>query len=186
MRIIAGKHKGRNLTAPAGREVRPTASRAREALFDILAHARFAERELIEGARVLDAFAGTGALGLEALSRGAAHASFMERDRDTRKLLADNVRALGEQARASVLAADALHPPRAAAPCDLVFMDPPYREKVAAAALEALAEQGWLADGAIVSLELPGKTDFDPPHGFALLDTRRYGKARIVFLSFGG
>lgn len=186
MRIIAGKHKGRAIAAPAGREVRPTSSRAREALFDILVHARFAGRELVEGARVLDAFAGTGALGLEALSRGAAHATFMERDRDARKSLSDNVAVLGETVRASVLAADALHPPRAATPCDLVFLDPPYREDAAAPALEALAEQGWLADGAVISLELPGKTDFDPPGGFALLDTRRYGKARIVFLRYGG
>lgn len=164
--------------------VRPTASRAREAVFDILMHARFAERELIKGAHVLDAFAGTGALGLEALSRGATRASFMERDRDIRKLLIDNVNALGEQARASVLAVDALHPPRAASPCDLIFMDPPYTEAVAVAALEALAAQGWIADDAIVSLEVAAKTNLDPPDGFALLDTRRYGKARILFLRF--
>ncbi len=164
--------------------VRPTASRAREALFDILMHARFAERELIKGAHVLDAFAGTGALGLEALSRGATRASFMERDRDIRKLLIDNVNALGEQARASVLAVDALHPPRATVPYDLIFMDPPYTEAVAVTALEALATQGWIADDAIVSLEVAAKTNFDPPDDFALLDTRRYGKARIVFLRF--
>ena len=117
MRIVAGKHRGRALAAPSGRELRPTSSRAREALFDILSHARFAERELIEDARVLDAFAGTGALGLEALSRGAAHATFMERDRDARVLLAANVKTLGEDKAATVLAADALHPPRAMAPC---------------------------------------------------------------------
>jgi 16S rRNA (guanine966-N2)-methyltransferase len=184
LRIIAGRHKGRNIAAPPGRTVRPTASRAREALFDILMHARFAGRELIEGAHVLDAFAGTGALGLEALSRGAARASFMERDREIRKLLADNVKALGEQARANVLAVDALQPPRAASPCDLIFMDPPYAEAVAETALEALGAQGWIRDEAIVSLEVAGKTNFDPPDGFALLDTRRYGKARILFLRF--
>jgi len=184
LRIIAGRHKGRRIAAPPGQGVRPTASRAREALFDILMHGRFAERERIEGAHVLDAFAGTGALGLEALSRGAARASFMERDRDTRKLLALNVKALGEEARASVLAADALHPPRAGRPCDLVFMDPPYAEAVAVTALAALAAQGWIADDAIIALEVAGRTNFDPPDGFALLDTRRYGKARILFLGF--
>jgi 16S rRNA (guanine966-N2)-methyltransferase len=182
MRIIAGKHKGRALSAPEGHEVRPTSSRAREALFDILAHAKFAERELIEGARVLDAFAGTGALGLEALSRGAAHAIFMERDRHTRGLLAANVKTLGEEARANVMAADAVHPSRAATACDLIFMDPPYGENVAAAALTALAGQGWFADGAVIALELPAKGDFVAPGGFALLDDRRYGKARILFL----
>lgn len=186
MRIIAGKHKGRGIVAPEGSGVRPTSSRAREALFDILAHAHFTEREALDGARVLDAFAGTGALGLEALSRGAAHASFMERDRAARTLLAANIKALGEGEAAAVLAADALHPPRATAPCDLIFLDPPYREDVAAPALTALAEQGWLGPGALASVELPGKTDFDPPEGFALLDTRRYGKARLVFLRYGG
>jgi 16S rRNA (guanine966-N2)-methyltransferase len=162
--------------------VRPTSSRAREALFDILGHAAFADRELIEGTRVLDAFAGTGALGLEALSRGAAHATFMERDRHVRQLLVGNVTALGEQDRTSIVAADALHPPRAAMPCDLVFMDPPFGENVAAAALTALSRQGWLAAGAVIALELPAKGDFVAPGGFAPLDDRRYGKARILFL----
>jgi len=185
LRIVAGRHKGRALAAPAGRDVRPTSSRAREALFDILAHARFAERELIEGARVLDAFAGTGALGLEALSRGAAHAVFMERDRDARAQLTANIRALGEDKAASVLAADALHPPRATAPCDLVFLDPPYGENVAGEALSALAAQGWFADGAVIALELPAKGDFVAPGGFAPLDDRRYGRARILFLRRG-
>jgi len=165
-----------------GRAVRPTASRAREALFDILSHARFAERELVEGARVLDAFAGTGALGLEALSRGAAHASFMERDRAARALLGATIKALGEDDRASLLAADALHPPRAGIACDLVFLDPPYGEAIAAEALTALARHGWIADGAVIALELPAKGDFVAPGGFALLDDRRYGKARILFL----
>ena len=141
MRIIAGTHRGRVLGAPEGRAVRPTSERAREALFDILAHARFAERELIEGARVLDAFAGTGALGLEALSRGAAQASFMESDRAARTRLQANVKALGEERRASILAVDALHPPRAGAPCDLVFLDPPYdKEREYTAALNLLGE----------------------------------------------
>jgi 16S rRNA (guanine966-N2)-methyltransferase len=183
LRIVAGRHRGRALSVPEGRAVRPTASRAREALFDILSHAKFTERDVFDGARVLDAFAGTGALGLEALSRGAAHASFMERDRDARKLLAANIETLGEVASASVLAADALHPPRAAIACDLIFMDPPYDEDVAAAALSALAKQGWIADGAVISLELPAKRPFTAPDGFVLLDERRYGKAKILFLA---
>ncbi|HEX4114226.1 MAG TPA: 16S rRNA (guanine(966)-N(2))-methyltransferase RsmD [Stellaceae bacterium] len=168
---------------PEGRGVRPTASRAREALFDILGHAAFAERRAIDGARVLDAFAGTGALGLEALSRGAAHASFMERDRDARALLAANIAALGEDENARVLAADALHPPRAPAPCELIFMDPPYGEDVAAAALSALAQQDWIAGGAVIALELPAKHHFAIPGGFVLRDQRRYGRASILFVT---
>lgn len=166
--------------------MRPTAARTREALFDILSHAGFAERDRIADARVLDAFAGSGALGLEALSRGAAAATFLERDRATRLLLEANIRHLGEEARATVLAANALYPPRAASLCDLVLMDPPYGEDVAAPALVALAAQGWIAPGAIIALELPAKPDFAPPAGFALLDERRYGRARLLFLSHAG
>ncbi len=184
MQIVAGRHKGRVLAAPEGETVRPTSARAREALFDILAHARFSTRELIEGAHVLDAFAGTGALGLEALSRGAADAIFLERDRDARALLAANVKSLREDANARVLAADATRPPRADGPCDLVFLDPPYGENVAAAALEALAEKGWIAEGAVIAVELPAKRNFTPPHGFSPLDERRYGKTAICFLRY--
>ena len=182
MRIVAGTHKGRVLAAPEGRAVRPTSERAREALFDILAHAKFAVRGLIEGARVLDAFAGTGALGLEALSRGAAEAHFMERDRAARALLQANIRMLGEERRAIVHGSDATHPPRALSPCDLVFLDPPYDEDLAAPALEALAAQGWIASGAIVAVELAATRDLAPPAGFASLDERRYGKAKLLFL----
>ena len=169
---------------PPGRAVRPTASRAREALFDILGHAAFVAGELVAGARVLDAFAGTGALGIEALSRGALHASFLERDPGARSLLLANIKRLGEEGRATVLAVDAVHPPRASVPCQLVLMDPPYGEAVAAPALAALAERGWIAPGAIVALELPAIPGFAPPAGFALLDERRYGRARILFLGW--
>jgi 16S rRNA (guanine966-N2)-methyltransferase len=182
VQIIAGRHRGRSLAAPPGGSVRPTSSRTREALFDILEHAAFAGPDLIGDARVLDAFAGTGALGLEALSRGAAHATFLERDRDARGLLAANIAHLGEEARSEIVVADALHPPRPTRPCTLVLMDPPYGDDVAAPALSAIAAQGWLATGAIVALELPAKPDFAVPEGFTRLDERRYGRARILFM----
>src|SRR5919202_3353208 len=127
MRIIAGRHRGRRLLAPVGRGTRPTADRVRQALFDMLWHAPWAGRARIEGARVLDAFAGTGALGLEALSRGAAAATFLETDKAALAALRANIAACREEARCRVLAADAMKPPRAAAPCDLLFLDPPYR-----------------------------------------------------------
>ncbi|HZT50703.1 MAG TPA: 16S rRNA (guanine(966)-N(2))-methyltransferase RsmD [Stellaceae bacterium] len=182
MRIIAGKHRGRRLEAPPGLAVRPTGERAREALFDILAHGRFAERPVYEDARVLDAFAGTGALGLEALSRGARFATFLENDRAARAALQRNIAALGETPRAQVMAADALHPPRASGPCDLVFLDPPYGEPVAAPALTALAAAGWLAEAALIVVELAARASFAPPPGFTLLETRRYGAAQLAFL----
>jgi 16S rRNA (guanine966-N2)-methyltransferase len=184
MRIIAGKHRGRALAAPEGGSVRPTSDRAREALFDILAHGRFADRPVFEEARVLDAFAGTGAFGLEALSRGAAQASFIEKDRTTLAALRANITALGEEQHAAVLPGDALHPPKAGAPAALAFLDPPYAEDIAAPALAALAASGWLAPGALAVVELAAKRKFAPPKGFTLLEERRYGAARLVFLRF--
>jgi len=162
--------------------VRPTSDRAREALFDILAHGRFAERPAFAGARVLDAFAGTGAFGLEALSRGAAHAAFIEQDRGVLAALRANIAVLGEAQSATVLAADALHPPQAAAPVTLAFLDPPYGEDVAAPALAALAAAGWLAPDALVVVEVAARQKFIPPPGLTLLEERRYGAARLVFL----
>jgi 16S rRNA (guanine966-N2)-methyltransferase len=182
MRIIAGRHRGRRLAPPPGLGVRPTSDRAREALFDILAHGRFGDRPVYEEASVLDAFAGTGAFGLEALSRGARHAFFLEKDPTARQTLAVNVATLGETTRATLLAADALHPPRASEPCTLAFLDPPYGQGLAAPALAALNEAGWLAPGALVVVEVAARESFAPPEGFTLLDERRYGAARLVFV----
>jgi 16S rRNA (guanine966-N2)-methyltransferase len=186
MRIIGGKHRGRPLAAPEGRAVRPTSDRAREALFDILAHGRFADGPACEGARVLDVFAGTGAFGLEALSRGAAQATFMEKDRTALAALRANIDALGEQKTAAVLPVDARRPPHAAAPCSLAFLDPPYGKDLAAPALTALAATGWLAPGALVVVEVAAKQTLEVPDGFMRLDERRYGAAKLVFLRFGG
>ncbi|HXP31646.1 MAG TPA: 16S rRNA (guanine(966)-N(2))-methyltransferase RsmD [Stellaceae bacterium] len=182
MRIIAGRHRHRRLVAPPGAVVRPTGERAREALFDILAHGRFGPRPVYEDARVLDAFAGTGALGLEALSRGARHASFLEKDREARRALEANVAALKEEPRTIVLAADALKPPRPSGPCDLVFLDPPYDENIAAPALAALAAAGWIAADALIVVEIAARAPFAAPAGFTVLEERRYGAARIVLL----
>jgi 16S rRNA (guanine966-N2)-methyltransferase len=185
MRIVAGKHRGRKLLAPEGKEVRPTGERAREALFDILAHGRLSDGPAFEDALVLDAFAGTGAFGLEALSRGARRVTFMEKDRAIRALLQENIDALGETRQAAVLPADATHPPKASGACSLAFLDPPYREGLAAPSLKALGAMGWLAQGALVIVELATRDDLDPPEGFALLDERRYGAAKFVFLRYG-
>ena len=179
MRIIAGTHRGRRLAAPAGEATRPTADRARQALFDMLLHAPWAGREALEGARVLDAFAGSGALGLEALSRGAAHAVFMDSAAQARAAIRANISTLSEGARSTVLPADATRPPRAPAPCGLVFLDPPYRAGLLPRALSALAAQGWFAPGALLCLEMA--RDDAPPEGEALAD-RTHGAARLVVL----
>jgi|SRR5579862_1959483 len=184
MRITAGKHKGRKLLAPEGSTVRPTGERAREALFDILAHGRLSDGPAYEDAQVLDVFAGTGAFGLEALSRGARRVTFIEKDRTVRALLQQNITALGEMPQAAILSADATRPPRASGPCSLAFLDPPYRENLAAPALTGLAENGWLAENALVIVELATREDLTPPEGFTLIDERRYGAAKFLFLRF--
>jgi len=182
MRIVGGEHRGRRIAAPPGDAVRPTSERAREALFNILAHGRFAPAPVFEDARVLDVFAGTGAFGLEALSRGARFAAFIEKDRQARESLAANIKALGEGSRTRLLAADATAPPRADGPYDLVFLDPPYRTGLAAPALDALSRAGWLAADALVIVELAARGEFEPPEGFMALEERRYGAGRLVFL----
>ena len=186
MRIIAGRHRGRRLLAPAGDATRPTADRVRQALFDMLWHAPWGGRERIEEAQVLDAFAGTGALGLEALSRGAARASFLENDRAALAALRANIAACREEARCNVLPVDATRPPRAPAACGLVFLDPPYRasgmDNVMEAALAALAAAGWIAADALVCAEYPGGRPVAPPPRFALLAERAHGAAHLLVL----
>ena len=184
MRIIAGKHRGRAIAAPEGEDIRPTADRARQAVFDLLAHPRGDAGNLLAGAEVLDAFAGTGAMGLEALSRGAARATFLENATRAIACIRANVKALGETERASVLLGDATKPPGALKPAGLAFLDPPYGMGLAEPALEALAARGWLAPGAVVVVEQEAREALAPPAGFAAFDTRRHGRARFVFLRY--
>ena len=187
LRIVAGKHRGRSLAAPPGEDVRPTSARAREALFNILVHGghgRDGVSPLI-GARVLDVFAGTGALGLEALSRGAVHATFMESDSTAVRTIGENLRKLGEAANARVVRCDATMPPKANRTCDLAFLDPPYRSGLAGKTLGALARTGWLAPDARVTVELARTEDVELPPGFVVLDERRYGAAKILIIAYG-
>src|SRR5580698_7886643 len=153
MRIVAGQWRGRTLIAPPGSRTRPTADRVRQALFDMLLHAPWGGRDLIEGAHVLDVFAGTGALGLEALSRGAAFATFIEQDRAALAALRANIATLRAADRTAILAGDALATKAlAAAPfttlngtaCALVFLDPPYGADLVQRALAHLTEGGWI------------------------------------------
>ena len=183
MRIVAGRHRGRRLLAPPGDTVRPTSDRAREALFNILSHGRLAADGVpFAVAAVLDAFAGTGALGLEALSRGAAEAVFIERDPEAVAFLRRNVAALGESDRVEIVPGDATRPIRAGLRCAVAFIDPPYRSGLAAPALEAIDHAGWLTPDALTIVELGAREELVPPAGFTLLDERVYGAARLVFL----
>jgi 16S rRNA (guanine966-N2)-methyltransferase len=190
MRIVGGRHRGRRIEAPDGRDVRPTSDRARESLFNILAHSVKLDSDgsVVDGAIVLDAFAGTGALGLEALSRGAAHAIFLDKEFTALRTIRDNAESLGESERATILKIDATHPPKpppTPGPATLVFLDPPYGSGLAAPALAALAAAGWIAPGAIVSVELGSSDPFELPADFTALDERRYGKAKILLLRRG-
>jgi 16S rRNA (guanine966-N2)-methyltransferase len=185
LRIVGGIHRGRRLIVPAGDSVRPTSDRAREALFNILAHGDFAADGLpFAGRAVLDAFAGTGAFGLEALSRGASAAAFIENGRAALAALRRNIAALGEPERSHIVAGDATRPPRAPFACAVAFLDPPYRSGLAATALPELAAAGWLAPAALAIVELAAAESWTPPAGFAPRDERVYGAARLVFLRY--
>ena len=185
MRIVGGEFRGRVLMAPPGRATRPTADRVREALFDILASAALARGATgLEGVAALDVFAGSGALGFEALSRGAARAAFVENDPAALAVLAANIRKLGVEDRAAILRQDATRLGKTAAHFGLVMLDPPYRSGLAPAALAALARHGWIGPGATIVVEVAAGEPFAPPEGlFAIADERRYGAARLVFLA---
>jgi 16S rRNA (guanine966-N2)-methyltransferase len=192
MRIVGGRHRGRRLAAPPGDGVRPTSDRAREAVFNILAHGGFGAggASIVAGAVVLDAFCGTGAMGLEALSRGAARAIFVDNEPQSLVAARANIAAVGEQAAARVIAADATRPPprpKQVPPATLAFFDPPYAEAVAAAALAGFAGQGWLAPGALCVVEEAARAPaLVPPPGFEALEARRYGAARVTLLRYRG
>jgi len=183
MRIAGGHHKGKRLRAPTGSRTRPTSGLARDALFTMLTHGRLAaEGDPVHGARVLDAFAGSGGMGLEALSRGASEAVFLEHGRDALRVLRRNLDELGETGRAQVVRGDATRPPRARSACQLAVLDPPYGRELAAAALTALHGAGWFAPGGVVVLEV-GKTESpELPVGIEVVDTRVHGKAKLVLL----
>lgn len=181
MRIVGGSHKGRRLTAPDGRVTRPTSDRARESLFNILAHSPLVE---LDDARVVDAFAGSGALGLEALSRGAGHVWFLESHHAALAALKANVAELRVADQATILRADATRPPPPVQPCTLALLDAPYDKELSAACLAALAARGWLAPGALAVVEVAAREALPTPAGFTVADERTYGAARVVFLVY--
>jgi 16S rRNA (guanine966-N2)-methyltransferase len=177
LRIVAGAWRGRRLAAPAGFATRPTADRVRQALFDMLLHAPWGGREALEGVSVLDAFAGTGALGLEALSRGAGAVTFFECNQSTLITLRANIARCGSRARCTVQAVDATRPPPGTA-CELVFLDPPYHQALIPRALPALTAAGWIADGGLIVGEL--SRDEPVPQFGELLAERVVGATRLA------
>ncbi|HVV63097.1 MAG TPA: 16S rRNA (guanine(966)-N(2))-methyltransferase RsmD [Pseudolabrys sp.] len=181
MRVVGGRLRSRPLAAPKSDAVRPTADRLREALFNILVHAY---GDPVAGARVLDLFAGTGALGIEAISRGAAFALFVDEGVEARALLRDNIETLGLGGVTRIFRRDATRLGKAHPldPFSLVFLDPPYGRQLAEKALASAREGGWLAADALVVVEEAADANFIAPDGFSELERRRYDDTEFVFL----
>ena len=189
MRIVGGSLKGRALKAPPrnaqeDRDLRPTADRVRESLFNILLHG--IGGEALDGGTVIDVFCGTGALGLEAMSRGAKHGVFIDNDAAALALVRKNAGNLGLGRGVTLLKLDASRlppPPRTAkTPAALAFLDPPYESGLVIPALAGLKTRGWIAEGAVSVAEVAAREEFDVPQGFEIVDERTYGAARLVFL----
>ena len=184
MRIVGGRFKGRGLAAPASQNIRPTSDRLRESLFNILAHGY---GDPVEGARVIDLFAGTGALGLEALSRGARFALFVDDGAEARSLLRNNVEALALGGVTRIFRRDAtkLGDAPAGEPFTLAFLDPPYGKGLAEPTLAALRDGRWLGEGALAIVEETTDAAIAAPEGYVLLEQRVYGDTQILLLRAG-
>jgi len=181
MRIVGGRLKGRNLASPASRDIRPTADRLRESLFNILIHAY---DNPIADARVLDLFAGTGALGIEAVSRGAKFALFVDNGAEARALIRNIVGALGLGSATKIYLrhASLLGPAHPVEPFSLVFLDPPYAKGLADKALVSLRDGSWLTPGALLVIEEAKAAAFKAPEGFEELERRAYDDTEFVIL----
>jgi 16S rRNA (guanine966-N2)-methyltransferase len=180
MRIVGGRFRGRALAGPRSDGIRPTSDRLRETLFNILAHSY---DDPLEGARVLDLFAGTGAIGLEALSRGAAFALFVDDGAEARGLIRENVETLGLGGTTRLFRRDAtrMGPAAPNAPFSVVFCDPPYGKDLAPKALTSCAQGGWLVPDALVLVEEAQGVEVALPRGFSEIERRDYGETKVVF-----
>jgi 16S rRNA (guanine966-N2)-methyltransferase len=181
MRVVGGRLRGRALAGPKSPEIRPTADRLRESLFNILVHSY---DDPVAQARVLDLFAGTGALGIEALSRGAAFALFIDQSAQARALMRENVAALGLGGVSRIFRRDAakLGPVDPLAPFSLAFLDPPYGQGLAGKSLASARAGSWLVPNALIVVEEAAKAQFASPAGFIELERRRYDDTEFVFL----
>lgn len=184
MRIVGGKFKGRRLVAPENWDIRPTSDRARESIFNIIEHADFAPD--IKGASAVDIFAGTGAMGLEAMSRGAAPVTFVDLNDTARATILKNAGTMGQGRSVTVLRLDATKmppPPRiASCPATFAFLDAPYDQDVSGPALLSMLARGWVAAGSLCVVETPSDRTFDAPRGYKMEDQRKYGRATVSFL----
>ncbi len=184
MRIIAGRFKGRKLKSPEGEDIRPTSDRARESIFNLLMHGAYAGEAII-GHHIVDLCCGTGALGLEALSRGAESATFVDQDKKALGLARDNAMHCGISSMCHFVQAAVTRLPAAAKPAALILMDAPYKTPLLVPAYTSMKAQGWLERGTLIVSELPTGTDAPPLDGAELLDSRKYGKATVHIYKVG-
>ncbi|MDE3060299.1 MAG: 16S rRNA (guanine(966)-N(2))-methyltransferase RsmD [Pseudomonadota bacterium] len=184
MRIIAGKHKGRRIELGKDTgDIRPTSDFAREAIFNILAHGKHGlNGHSFEGQRVLDLFCGTGAFGLEALSRGADYAMFVDQSREAIAIARQNAERLHEEQSADFLLADATKLPQARKPFSLIFLDPPYFKGLIEPTLKSLHAGGWIAKDALIIAEHDAKEKVEIPTSFSVIDERKYGRAVVKLI----
>lgn len=178
MRIIAGTHRSRRLEVPESDDIRPTTDKAREALFSMLTHALGSW----DGARIVDACCGSGALGLEAISRGAAFAVLIDSSAQALSLARRNAEGLKEQGKCRFLATSVLNPPQADEPCDVILMDAPYNKGLSEAGLTALTQAGWAGSAALAVIEVARDESFTPPAGWRFLREKEHGPARLILL----
>ncbi|MCU0953910.1 MAG: 16S rRNA (guanine(966)-N(2))-methyltransferase RsmD [Hyphomicrobium sp.] len=186
MRIVGGRFRGRNIASPAHEGVRPTSDRVRESVFNVLLHG--VEDFNVDGQRVIDLFAGTGALGLEALSRGASHALFVEENAESRGLIRQNIEALGLTGSTRLFRRDAtdLGPASPMPPFALAFLDPPYGKGLGERAIFSLRDGKWLTPGAVVVWEERASSELSWPEGFTEIDRRTWGDTQVAFGRFTG
>lgn len=192
MKITGGKYRGKNIEAREVRTLRPTSSFIREAIFNILKHGRFLHSDafintgadLLENQHVVDIFCGTGALGIEALLRGAKYVTFIDEDSKMLALTRQNIEHINEADHAGFIRSDSTLLPRAKTSCMLAFIDPPYNQNLAAPALESLRDNGWLAPGAVAVVEQGKRDDPVTPTGYQFLDDRVHDKTRITVLQY--
>ena len=186
MRIIAGKHRGRNIESLKGKEIRPTSGRVRESIFNILIHGLEEDDPDITESHVLDVYCGSGAMGLEALSRGALSVTFVDKSRESISVVKQNVARFHEEEAAHYIHSDATQMPRARHAYPIIFIDPPYKMNLMSPTLKSLLAQGWVAPGAILIAEIDKREALKLPPGLAPFKEKAYGKTAIQLLRFVG
>ncbi len=180
MRIISGRYKGAKLDTPESQETRPTSDRTREALFNLLCNGKHAQ--LLRGRPFADVYAGTGAVGLEAISRGASHGYFFETGKHILPILQKNIEKCKVQGCTRILRSDATKPPQATEACGIIFIDPPYGKDLINQTIPALLSKGWLADDGLLISQGHPNDPVTAPEGFEIIDERKYGAALLFFM----